>query len=142
MLLGDNAPMAISLDQAGSVIAAARKAATELGASVCLAVVEAGGSLVASARMDGAPPYANEVAKRKADAAIALGFDTVHMPPAPQGQSLFGEPPRSGAHALVPNGGGVVIRVRGAVVGALGVSGAASSITDHKVGAAAVAQLS
>ncbi|WP_181720876.1 GlcG/HbpS family heme-binding protein [Nocardia gipuzkoensis] len=142
MLLGDNAPMAISLDQADSVIAAARKAATELGASVCLAVVEAGGSLVASARMDGAPPHANEVAKRKADAAIALGFDTVHMTPAPQAQSLFGEPPRSGAHALVPNGGGVVIRVRGTVVGALGVSGAASSITDHKVGAAAVAQLS
>jgi NAD(P)-dependent dehydrogenase (short-subunit alcohol dehydrogenase family) len=53
-----------------------------------------------------------------------------------------GEPSRSGAHALVPNGGGVVIRVRGTVVGALGVSGAASSITDHKVGAAAVAQLS
>ncbi|MEU2032480.1 GlcG/HbpS family heme-binding protein [Nocardia amamiensis] len=133
--------MAISLDQADSVIAAARKAAAELGETVSLAVVEAGGILVASARMDGAPLHANDIAKRKADVAIALGFDTVHMTTAPGGQSLFGESQRPGAHVLVPNGGGVIIRIRGTVIGALGVSGAASSITDHKIGAAAVAQL-
>ncbi|MGK8522669.1 GlcG/HbpS family heme-binding protein [Nocardia asteroides] len=133
--------MAISLDQADSVITAARKAAAELGETVALAVVGVNGILVASARMDGAPPQANDIARHKADAAIALGFDTVHMTPAAQGQSLFGEL-RTGAHALVPNGGGVVIRFRGTVLGALGVSGAASSIADHKIGATAVAHLS
>ncbi|MET9030565.1 heme-binding protein [Nocardia sp. NPDC004168] len=133
--------MAISLDQADSVLAAAREAATGLGEAVSLAVVEPGGIVVAVARMDGAPARASEIAKHKAEAAIALGFDTVHVTTAPREQSLFGEPRRPDAHALVPNGGGVLIRIRGTVLGALGVSGAASSITDHKIGAIAVAQL-
>ncbi|WP_454197907.1 GlcG/HbpS family heme-binding protein [Nocardia sp. Marseille-Q1738] len=134
--------MAISLDQADSVISAARKAAAELRETVSLAVVEDSGDLVAFARMDGAPRYSIEIAQRKADAAIALGFDTVHMTTAtPQGQPLVGGPQQSGTHSLVPNGGGVIIRVGGTVIGALGVSGAASSITDHKIGTAAVAQL-
>lgn len=129
--------MAISLEDAESVIAAARKVATELGETVALAVVEAGGDLVAAARMDGAPVYASDVAQRKAAVAVALGFDTVHMPATME--PLVGGPRRSGVDALVPNGGGVVIRVRGTVIGAMGVSGASSSITDHKIGTAAVA---
>ncbi|WP_378740486.1 heme-binding protein [Nocardia brasiliensis] len=134
--------MAISLDQAESVLGAARKTAVELGETVSLAVVEVGGNLVAFARMDGAAVHTADIAKRKADTAIALGFDTVHMSAAaPRGQSLFGGPPQSGSHALVPNGGGVIIRVGGTVIGALGVSGADSSITDHRIGTAAVAQL-
>ncbi|WP_327095569.1 heme-binding protein [Nocardia vinacea] len=133
--------MAISLDQAQSVIAAARKAAAELGETVSLAVVAPGGTFVAFARMDGAPEHTADVAKRKADMAIALGFDTVHMTATtPQGLPLVGGPQQSGAHALVPNGGGVVIRGDGTVLGALGVSGAASSITDHKIGTAAIAE--
>ncbi|MFI2284727.1 heme-binding protein [Nocardia beijingensis] len=133
--------MPISLDQADSMIAAARKAAAELGEVVSLAIVEPGGTVVAVARMDGAPPQASDIAKHKAQAAVALGFDTVHMTAAPQGRSLFGETRRADAHALVPNGGGVLIRIRGTVLGALGVSGAASSITDHRIGETAVAQL-
>ncbi|MEV6338892.1 heme-binding protein [Nocardia vinacea] len=100
-----------------------------------------GGTLVAFARMDGAPEHTADIAKRKADMAIALGFDTVHMTATtPQGLPLAGGPQQSGAHALVPNGGGVVIRGDGTVLGALGVSGAASSITDHKIGTAAIAE--
>lgn len=134
--------MGISLHQAGAVISAARKVAAELGEVVSLAVVEAGGELVAFARMDGAASYTAELAKRKADTAVALGFDTVHMTTAAsQGQPIVGGPRQSGAHSLVPNGGGVIIRVGGAIIGALGVSGAASSITDHKIGTAAVAQV-
>lgn len=131
--------MGISLDRAESVIAAARKAAGEVGAVVSLAVVEAGGELVAFARMDGAAQSTAEPAKRKAEAAIALGFDTVHMTATDAaGQPLFGGPRATDSHALVPNGGGVVIRVDGALVGALGVSGAATSIIDHRIGSAAV----
>ncbi|TQM26361.1 GlcG/HbpS family heme-binding protein [Nocardia bhagyanarayanae] len=134
--------MALSLHQADSVISAARKAAAELGEAVSLAVVETSGKLVAFACMDGAARYTTEIAKRKADTAIALGFDTVHMTTAtPQGQPLVGGPPQSGTHSLVPNGGGVIIRVGGTIIGALGVSGAASSITDHKIGTAAVARV-
>ncbi|MCP2298704.1 Uncharacterized conserved protein GlcG, DUF336 family [Nocardia amikacinitolerans] len=133
--------MGISLDQADSVISAARKVAGELGEAVAVAVVEVGGKMVAFACMDGAARYTTEIAKRKAEAAIALGFDTVHMTTAtPEGQPLVGGPRQSGTHSLVPNGGGVIIRVGGTVLGALGVSGAASSITDHRIGTAAVAQ--
>ncbi|WP_157110260.1 heme-binding protein [Nocardia anaemiae] len=57
-----------------------------------------------------------------------------------QGLPLVGGQRQSGAHALVPNGGDVVIRVDGTVLGALDVSGAASSITDHRIGAAAIAE--
>lgn len=82
--------MAISLGQAESIIAAARKTAAELGETV---------------------------------------------------SPLVGGPRQSGTNSLVPNGGGVIIRVGGTVIGALGVSGAGSSITDHKIGTAAVARL-
>ncbi|MFJ1460668.1 heme-binding protein [Nocardia sp. N2S4-5] len=134
--------MGISLDLAESVIAAARKAAGEAGVVVSLAVVETGGELVAFARMDGATQGTGEAAKRKAEAAIALGFDTVHMTATDAaGQPLFGGPQATDSHALVPNGGGIVIRVGGAVIGGLGVSGAAASIVDHRIGSAAVEHL-
>ncbi|WP_024799649.1 heme-binding protein [Nocardia sp. BMG51109] len=135
--------MAISLGEADRVIAAGREAAVERGELVSLAVVEPGGTLVSFARMDGAPTFTVDSAKRKADLAVALGFDTVHMSaPGAEGQPLFGGPAPSGVPALVPNGGGVIIRADGRVIGALGVSGAEFSITDHQIGTAAVERLS
>ncbi|MFC8381719.1 heme-binding protein [Nocardia sp. NPDC057272] len=134
--------MSISLDQADAVIAAARDTAAQLGQPVSMAVVDTEGRLVGFARMDGAPTSSIDAANRKADAARALGFDTVHFSgAAQQGQSLLGGPKQSGAHSLVRNGGGVIIRIGGTISGTFGVSGTSSSITDHKIAAAAVARL-
>ncbi|MGW0251605.1 GlcG/HbpS family heme-binding protein [Nocardia goodfellowii] len=133
--------MAISLEHAERLIAAARDIATELGETVSLAIVDADRHLVAFARMDGAALDTEAAAERKASAAVVLGFDTVQANfGAPAGRSMFGGPHLSGPHALVPNGGGVLLRAEGKVVGALGVSGSLSSITDHKVGTLAVAR--
>lgn len=130
--------MAIPLDRADELIRAAKKAATDVGESVSLAVVAAEGGLVAFARMDGAASHSIDTAQRKAEIAIALGFDTVHMSAdATPGNPLFDSPPADDAHALVPNGGGIVLRRDGKIIGALGVSGATSSIADHKIGTAA-----
>ncbi|PXX60845.1 uncharacterized protein GlcG (DUF336 family) [Nocardia tenerifensis] len=133
--------MSISLQQAERLIAAARAIAIELDETVALAVVDADRNLVALARMDGSALESREAAEHKAAAAVTLGFDTVHANfGQPQGQSLFGGPHLAGSHALVPNGGGVVVRADGTIIGALGVSGSMSSITDHKIGTRAIAQ--
>ncbi len=133
--------MTISLQQAERLIAAARAIATELDETVSLAVVDVDRRLVAFARMDGAALESQQAAERKAAAAIVLGFDTIHANfSQPSGQSLFGGPHLAGPHALVPNGGGVLVRGEGRILGALGVSGSMSSITDHKIGTRSVAQ--
>jgi uncharacterized protein GlcG (DUF336 family) len=53
---------------------------------------------------------------------------------------MFGGPHLAGPHALVPNGGGVLVRAQSRILGALGVAGSMSSITDHKIATCAVAQ--
>lgn len=129
------------MEQAETVIAAARRVAGELEESVCVAVVESGGTMVAFARMDGASPAAVDAAKRNADIALAFGFDTVHITTPIPGDHRVPDRRQPDGHSLVPNGGGVIIRMNGTVVGAVGVCGAASSIVDHKIGTAAVSDL-
>lgn len=132
--------MTISLQHAERLIAAARAIAVELDQTVSIAVVDGDRRLVGLVRMDGAALDSQHAAELKAAAAVTLGFDTVHANfGQTPGQSIFGGPHLSGAHALVPNGGGVLVRADGRIRGALGISGSMSSITDHKIGTRAVA---
>jgi len=135
--------MTITLDQAHAVIAAARTAATDRSETVALAVVDQGGNLVAFARADGAPLITIDTAIGKAFTAISIGADTINLTPAIQpGQPLFGIGlGLAGSRSLVPYGGGLVIRSGDTVIGALGVSGAVLSQTDHEIGVAAIDQL-
>ncbi|MGY1941965.1 GlcG/HbpS family heme-binding protein [Nocardia asiatica] len=128
--------MTISLEQADSVVAAARRAAADRGETVTIAVVDADGDPIAFARMPGAPLRAIDSAQRKAAAAIALGFDTIQMAPLNDPGHLLPGAVSSG-DPVVPHGGGVLIRTGGLVIGALGVSGAATPIIDHKIASAA-----
>ncbi|MFE9319522.1 heme-binding protein [Nocardia sp. NPDC052278] len=135
--------MTITLDQAQTVLAAARTTAAERSETVALAVVDQGGNLVAFARTDGATLITIDTAIGKAFTAVSIGADTINLTPAIQpGQPLFGIGlGLAGARSLVPYGGGVLIRSGETVIGALGVSGAASSQTDHEIGVAAIDQL-
>lgn len=60
-----------SLDEARAIIERARDKAKEIGVPMALAVVDAGGHLVALERMDGAPFTAPEIAWGKAYTAAA-----------------------------------------------------------------------
>lgn len=132
----------ITLAQAQAIITAAERKAAERGEKVALAVVDSGGNLVAFARTDGANLITIDTAIGKAYTAIAIGFDTVNITPYIQpGQPLFGTGlTLAGSRSLVPYAGGIVLREGDRVVGALGVSGASSSDTDHEIGSQAVNQ--
>ncbi|MEY9932707.1 uncharacterized protein GlcG (DUF336 family) [Catenulispora sp. GP43] len=131
--------MSISLDQAEAVIAAARAGAAERGVAVALGVVDDGGNLVAFARADGANLITIDTAIGKAFTAISIGADSINLTAAIQpGGPLFGTGlVLNGSRSLVPYGGGVLIRVDDRVIGAVGVSGAPDSATDHAIAAAA-----
>jgi glc operon protein GlcG len=104
------------------MIEAAREQAQKLGIAVNIAVVDAGAELLAFSRMDGAPLLSGEIARNKAYTAVAFGRPTADWYPmiANEPALLHGivHTPR-----LIIFGGGLPVRVNGAVVGGIGVSG-------------------
>ena len=118
--------MEVDLELALGMCAEARAAADELGALVSVAVVDAGGHLIAFERMNGAEIAGPVLARDKAytavahrcataelSAAIAPGGDLVGMNSADQGR-------------YIAFGGGVPLWSDGRVVGGVGVSGGTS----------------
>jgi len=115
----------ITADQAHDVVAASRSMAAELGVTVNIAVLDAGGHLKAFCRMDGAVLGSIDVAMRKARTAVLFGCES----------EAVWEYCRPGAAApalelsndgLAPYAGGIPLRAAGGtLVGAVGVSGAA-----------------
>jgi uncharacterized protein GlcG (DUF336 family) len=134
----------ITYDRAEHIIAAARRRAAEIGVTAAFAVVDAGGNLVAFARMDGANLITIDTAIGKAYTAVSIGADTLGLTPAIQpGSALFGTGlTLAGTRSFVPYPGSVLIRPddAGTVLGAIGVSGAPSSEQDHEIGTHAIRQ--
>jgi len=115
--------MEITLDLAQQLCQAACTRAAGLGALVSVAVVDAGGHLVAFARMDGAEIAGPVLAPDKAYTAVAHRIATADLTAlvAPGG-------PLQGMHAaaggrFVCFGGGLPLWSAGRVVGGIGVSG-------------------
>ncbi|MFE4460761.1 heme-binding protein [Nocardia tengchongensis] len=129
--------MNITLELANEVIAAVQWRAQYEGIAVACAVVDTGGNLVAFGRMDGANLITIDTAIGKAFTAISIGADTVGLSAAIQpGAPLFGTGlTLAGSRSFVPYAGGLLLRSGDEVIGALGVSGAASSEVDHEIGA-------
>jgi glc operon protein GlcG len=121
------------------VAAAAVGEAKRLGApGGAIAVVDDGGHLLYLERLDGTFPAASRVATEKARTAAVFRKETAAFESAVNG----GRVAFLGNHAATPLQGGVPIRIGGQVVGAIGVSGAASAQQDTElatVGAAALA---
>jgi len=117
--------MPLTLEQTQTLIAAAHDHARADDLRVTVAVVDEGGLLQALARMDGAPPLSAQIAEAKAVGAAVWHRD---------GDQLAGvQDQRAGFFAsvssltrlpIIPADGSVVIRDGGAVLGAVGVSGA------------------
>lgn len=115
--------MSISLDEALDLIAAARKQADKIKVPMVIAVVDAGGNLVAQQRMDGALLVSVDISRNKAYSAVAVKIPTHELAVAAQpGQSLFGIHNADGGRIVI-FGGGFPLFARSGLVGGIGVSG-------------------
>lgn len=128
----------LGLTDARAIIAAGERKAQELGIPYNLAVVDAGGALVAHVRMDGAWLGSIDIAIHKAFTARAFDMATEDLAKMAQsGKPLFGI--NSTNHEkVVIFAGGMPVRSGGAVIGAVGASGGTVE-QDQKVVEAATA---
>jgi uncharacterized protein GlcG (DUF336 family) len=114
----------MKLEQATNLIARGEEEARKQGLALALAVVDAGGHLVALHRMDGAPWIAPEVAIGKAWTAAAY-----RGPSAAQGEKMkelhaFSASISAATHGrFTPQIGGLPITENDTVIGAMGASG-------------------
>ena len=113
----------VDLDLALTMCSAARQEATILGALVSVAVVDAGGHLVAFQRMDAAEIAGPVLARDKAYTAVAHRCATADLAAASApGAELAGLSSADGGR-YVCFAGGVPLWSSGRVVGGVGVSG-------------------
>jgi len=124
--------MNITLEQAESVIAAAKEQAKKIETKMNICVVDSGSNLVAFARMDGAWLGSVDIANKKAKTAMFFQMDTEKLSPLVQpGEPLFQIEHSNGGLITFP--GGVVLKdASGEMIGAIGVSGSTVD-DDHKV---------
>ncbi|KHK93243.1 GlcG/HbpS family heme-binding protein [Novosphingobium malaysiense] len=116
----------ISLEQARTVIAAARAKGREMDLNpLTVVVLDAGGHLVAMEREDGSGYGRPEIAGGKAEGALAMGTSSRKL-----GDMAADRPQFMAALSaawngkLIPAAGGVLIKdAAGALLGAVGVSG-------------------
>ena len=115
----------ISLDAAREMIAKAREKGRELGLKpLSLAVLDAGGHLLAFEREDGSSPGRLEIARGKAYGAVMLGMPgSAQMARAEQQAYFMAAVNGAFEGRVVPVPGGVLIKQDGAVIGAIGVTG-------------------
>lgn len=119
----------ITQEQADAILAGAFAHAAEAGLKpLAVAVLDAGGRLVAFSRQDGAAPGRWEIARGKAHGAVMLGMPGSAQMARAEAQAYF-IAAANGAFGggLVPVPGGVLVKSdEGATLGAVGVSGDAS----------------
>lgn len=128
----------LTLEQADSWIKKACAKATQLGVKVSVVVVDAGGNLVALARMDGANIISPDIARGKAYTAIAFKGHSKEMAERMKDRPVaaLGLTQVSGNRiVLLP--GGVLAKKGDEIIGAVGVSGATSD-QDHECGLEAI----
>ena len=127
----------LTLSDARRIIQAGEKKAAELKIPYNIAVVDAGGALISHVRMDGAWLGSIDISINKAFTARAFDMSTDELSKASQsGESLFGIN-TTNSDKIVIFGGGMPVKVDGAVIGAVGASGG-SVENDIKVVEAAV----
>ena len=127
----------ISFELAQKMVDAAVAKARELGVSENVAILDDGGNLKAFSRMDGAPIPTIEIAQNKAYTAL-FGVSTQDFFNSIKGDPslLAGIPTLSRVAAW---GGGFPIKVKGEIVGAIGLSGAPTVQNDVDCARAALA---
>lgn len=130
----------LTLEDAKRMLSAAEAKAERLGIAYCVAVVDAGGRLIAFIRQDSALIGSIDLAIHKAVTARIFDKKTSELATLAQsGSPLFGIQD-SNAGSVVIFGGGVPVRLNGSIVGAIGAS-AGTVEQDIAVAEAAIAAL-
>lgn len=124
--------MHVTIEQAETAIAAARKKAAKLGTQMCIAVVDSGGNLKAFYRMDGAWVGSIDIAQKKAKTSVFFGMMTGQIGELSQpGKPLYGI--EHSNEGLITFPGGIpIVDADGEMSGAIGVSGSTVE-NDHAV---------
>jgi len=113
----------VTLADAKRIIAAAEKKADEIGQPMNIAVVDAGGNLVAHVRMDKAWIGSVDIAIKKAWTSRAFDIPTKELAELSQsGDEFFGIHASNHGRVMI-FAGGIPLKRGGEVVGAVGVSG-------------------
>lgn len=112
--------MSLSLAEANRIIEASLAEAERLGVKLSVAVVDAGGQLLAFQRMEGAIAVSATAAPGKAVGSVFFGRDSAAInPESPVMQAIIA----SQGGRIIPAQGAIPIRKDGALVGAIGGSG-------------------
>lgn len=118
--------MSVSLEQAQVVVRATQEKARELGLRpITVVVLDAGGSVVAAEREDGSSNGRFDIARGKANGALALGIGSRAIMTRAEQQPFFVAAVAAAiGGALVPVPGGVLVHdLEGTLLGAVGVTG-------------------
>lgn len=119
----------LTLSHANTIIAAALAEAARLELKpLTVAVLDAGGHVIALQRQDGASNLRPQLATAKAAGALALGVSSRQIAAMahdrPQFVGALAALGASAATGIIPAAGGVLIRgVEGVIVGAVGITG-------------------
>ncbi len=117
--------MPLTLEEAQTVIAGAHEHARQIGVQVTVAIVDEGGLLQALGRMDGAPPLSAQIAEAKGVGAALWHRDGSSLRQMQETRpAFFAQVDRMVRLPIMPGAGSVLIRRGGAILGAVGVSGA------------------
>jgi uncharacterized protein GlcG (DUF336 family) len=128
----------VQLPDARRIIAAATTKAEELKQPMNIAVVDAGGNLLAFERMENAWLGSIDIAQKKAFTSRAFDITTQDLGKNSQsGDQFFGIHASNDGKVMI-FAGGIPIKQDGQVIGAVGVSGG-SGEQDHAVAAAGAA---
>jgi uncharacterized protein GlcG (DUF336 family) len=128
----------LQLPDARRIIAAATKKAEEIGQPMNIAVVCAGGHLLAFERMEGAWLGSVDIAQKKAFTSRAFDIETGTLGTLSQsGDQFFGIHASNDGKIMI-FAGGVPVKQDGKVIGAVGVSGGLGA-QDQAVAEAGVA---
>ena len=131
--------MALTLAEANRIVEGAISAATEMGIKINVAVVDAGGRLLAFNRMDGAIWAGSYGSQGKAVASAAFGRSSAELQERSETPIIRGILAAEGGHGIPSQGGLPIIR-NGAVDGAVGVGGGTGQ-QDEDCSAAGIAKL-
>jgi uncharacterized protein GlcG (DUF336 family) len=115
----------LKLEHADAIITAALAHGAEKGMKpLTVAVVDAGGALLALKRQDGSPNARPLVAQGKATGALALGISSRKIEGLAKDRPHFITAIGAITAAIVPVAGGVLIQgAEGRIIGAVGISG-------------------
>ena len=112
----------LSLEQAESILAAAKAKVSEMGAKMSVSVVDPRGDLIAMFRVDGAPWRTPSISRGKAVAAACFGRPSGELTENAQSPVMRGLMAMEGGH-MIPGQGALPVYRSGELIGAVGASG-------------------